>query len=415
MLKLIIFFLLALPLIANNELSSYCDCESQSDFNLNTADKLQFGRLWKQIQHLEETQQLDEMIDKRRIEIFSQKEHWRGKIQSLQSSEFHGELQAVLALGELLPASSGCGAAYILHDQEGTARFVIKPIDEDILCLNNRKFFASPYNDRAFSVRSQIPLYRSPQTEALSYRFAELLELTHLTPQTSLAIIASPSFHDISSRLDLPERAVFYQKTGQADPEKLCSFQRFLPHEKNLFDVIQDWVDEQLSEEQVQENLDQRDFEELMLFIWCIYDTDAHVGNFPALKDAKGIYHLKKIDNGLAFPNQNSNLFNVLYFLPQGRLKISKYLQERIAKLPIKEMSEAILYFEMEECREAFKERVEILQQLAERDSLTLSEIDMRLRVLQLPNGKEMALGNQSLSELEELVFQRSTATSACP
>ena len=217
-------------------------------------------------------------------------------------------------------------------------------------------------------------------------------------------IISSPSFHDIGDRLDTKEKEAFHAKTGPADREKLCSVQRFLPHEESLCDLIQAWVNEDLSEESVCKNLDQQDFEDLMLFIWCIYDTDGHVGNFPASKDAKGIYHLKKIDNGLAFPNENSNLFNVLYFLPHAHATLSLRMRESIQELPIDAMVDAIHYFEMEECLEAFEERIHVLQELGKRDNITLSEIDMRLRALQLPEGKELALGKKSLCELEALI-----------
>jgi len=393
--------LLASPLL-------HSDCyESFQEIIPQTSDTLHFGRLWKQIKHLEESNQLEGMIEKRRQELLQQKEHWRGKIEPFSQNSFHKELKKTLATGELSPSDLGCGGAYILYDESGAPCFVVKPIDEDILCLNNRKFFASPYHNKAFRVRADIPLYRSAQTEALAYRFAQLLHSTHLSPETALAIISSPSFHDIGDRLAPEEKAAFYAKVGAADRERLCSIQRFLSYEESLYDVIQSWVGEDLTEEQAGEKLDSRDFEDLMLFIWSIYDTDGHVGNFPAIKGEDTIYHLKKIDNGLAFPNQNSNLFNVLYFLPHARQPLSERLKKSIEQLPLDEMIEAILFFEMAECKEAFIERMDVLQSLSRRADMTFCELDMRLRALQLPGGKEIALGEKTLKELEVLLFHR--------
>lgn len=311
-----------------------------------------FGKLWKQIQRLESSK-LDQMIQERLQEIAEQKEHWRGILKQTE------ELKKTLSSGTLSPAPMGCGAAYILYDKNGDPVFIIKPVDEESLCLNNRKAFASPYNTRAFRIRDEIPLYRSAQTEVLSCAMAELLGLGRLIPETTLAIISSPSFYNI---------------TEGGDKEKLCSVQRFFSHEKTLLDLIQE--DEKIT-------LDQREFEELMLLMWCIYDTDGHADNFPAVKDSRGIYHLKKIDSGLAFPDKNRGFFNTLYFIPHAREKISPELRGKIAKLPLEKMEELICYFEMDACHAAFKERVQLLQKLAAGSDLTLAEIDMRLRRLQ--------------------------------
>ena len=48
--------------------------------------------------------------------------------------------------GKLIPSSLGCGSAYFLLDSTGTARYVVKPVDEDVFCLNNREL-GSIFND----------------------------------------------------------------------------------------------------------------------------------------------------------------------------------------------------------------------------------------------------------------------------
>ena len=221
--KVIIFFLLSLlPLQARAVL--YCP----PLYTPHASDTLKFGRLWQQIRRLDEEGLLYEMIQQRREEIFTIKNHWKEKISSFEEVKFLEDLQVHLSKGNLKASDQGCGAAYFLFDEGNIPKYVIKPFDEDILCLNNHKQFASPYYTRAFRVRDHIPLYRSAQAEALSYAVATLLELQYLTPSTHLAVINHDQFFDLSDQLDANEKEHLLQKLGPPDREKFCSVQSYI-------------------------------------------------------------------------------------------------------------------------------------------------------------------------------------------
>src|SRR3989442_12751942 len=108
-----------------------------------------------QIKKLSE-KELSDLICERHKEINEKKEHWKKKLAE-------SEHQQSIDQGRLHAVEEGNGGAYILYDQNETPRFVIKPNDEDIFCLNNRKEFASPFFNRAFRVRKEVTTYRAAQ------------------------------------------------------------------------------------------------------------------------------------------------------------------------------------------------------------------------------------------------------------
>lgn len=255
-----------------------------------------------------------ELIAERKAEIAESKEHWRGKIAETRKShpDFFKELDAALETGTLTLIDEGKGAAYLLTDAQGAARFVIKPNDEAALCLHNPKAFASPFNERAYRVRTHIPLYRTAQTEALAYAVACELGLESITPQTHLAIISHPQFYG-------------------AEKEKLCSVQRYVPHSTTLA------------------SHPQRADEKLLFFTWCIGDTDAHLNNFTILESGAVV----KIDNGLSFPDVNAHFYSALFSLSEMRLPARS--------IPVERILEKIRFFELETASQAFLERIEMI------------------------------------------------------
>lgn len=314
--------------------------------------------------------------------------------------ELDPRVKKTLEEGYLLRAPEGAGAAYFLMDPEGAAQFVIKPMDEDILCLNNPKWCASPFNDPDFRLKNSIPLYRCPQTEVLASRVAEALDLSHITPRAEMGIVYSKQFHDICDALDREARKGF-----RFDKEKLCSIQEYIPETRMLYDVLQEWQTDDLSNEQIEARIDQTEFEEANLFIWTTYDTDAHAGNlllYPKYLPEEGepLFGLKKIDNGLCFPEKNSGLLNSLSVLPNAKQPISPSLREKIANIPVDTIDELLEKYEMQSTRTAFMERIEILQTLALREAITLEEIDFRLQLLQNEQGRELALGPIDLDQM---------------
>lgn len=367
--KLFLFFWLFLPWIL------------QSGPDQNTSFPPPFGKMWSQIKRLENEELLYSMITKRRDEIATIKDHWKEKIPTFEEASFQDSLQVLLKKGTLSPSEHGSGGAYYLYDETETPRFVIKPFDEDILCLNNRKSLASPYNNQAFRVRDYIPLYRTAQAEMLSYSTASLLGFNNLTPPTHLSIITHPTFFDVTDQLDTPSS--LKEKMAPADREKLCTVHTYLPNLQNLYQLVEEWLDKNLSEQEISAMMDLEDFENLVIFIWLLFDTDAHAGNLYVKKDEKGMYHLVKIDNGLTFPNRNSHLLNALYFFPQAKQPLSERACDLIQTLPIEKIIEKFHFFEMEPALDAFHERVEILQQLVKNPHRTIQEIDTRLHALE--------------------------------
>ncbi len=344
------------------------------------------------------------MIKARRKEILEQKIHWKEKISSYEEEDFLLKITSLTSKGTLTPSDYGCGAAYFLCNKEGQPEYVIKPIDEDILCLNNRKLFASPYNSLAFRVRDHIPLYRSAQAEALSSSIAKILGYEDLTPDTRIAVLHHEKFFDISEQLDPDIHSEETQNLGNTDKEKLCSVQKYIPNIRTLYSLVEEWLSDNLSEEEIGAQIDQENFEKLFLLIWLLYDTDAHAGNLYAKDLGNGKYHLLKVDNGLTFPDKNHHLLNALYFFPHAKNRPSESLCKVIGSLPESEIEKHFHLFEMEDALEAFQNRVNILKQLTNRECYTLREIDMRLRALELPNGEKVALSECSVQDLEKLI-----------
>lgn len=373
-------------------------------YSLQSTDQLQFGRLWKQIKRLEDDGHLYEMIRQRRKEIKNIKNHWKEKIPSIESATIQIEFENLLKTGSLSSTQYGCGAAYFLCNESGDPIYVVKPIDEDILCLNNRKHFASPYNDKTFRVRDGIPLYRSAQAEALAYIFAMHLKFEHLTPTTYLAVLKHDAFFDLTDNVEESSKEL-KEEMGQVDREKLCSVQTYIPNIINLYDFVEKCIKENLSDKQVHNLIDTESFENLSLLIWLLFDTDAHAGNLYMRKQEGKKYTLLKIDNGLTFPNTNKHLLNALYFFPHAKLPPSKRLCNIIQNLPIKEMLESMHLYEMDEAKKAFLERVEVLQKLTQDPTYTLRDIDTRLHALELPEGGKVALSESlSLEEIQKLI-----------
>ncbi len=264
-----------LVLLALFHLSLSADGELRLPLQQPTpSDELQFGKLWRHVQHLQEQDLLIPMIQKRCEEIAEIKDYWKKKIEPFENQNFLLEVETLLAAGTLMRAVSGSGGAYILSLPDDEPAFVLKPFDEDMLCLHNSKAFASPYRDTIFRVRRCIPLYRSMQAEALAYSFAEELNFTHLTPETHLGVFTHSSFFDISDRTNGE-----WDELGPPIREKLCSVQRYTPHLGNLNSLVNQWIQNGALESQICEVINDEEFENLFLLIWLLYDTDAHAGN----------------------------------------------------------------------------------------------------------------------------------------
>jgi hypothetical protein len=296
--------------------------------------------------------QLQELIDTREQEIVAQRDHWRSKCLEIREKNrsFFAEFEESLETGDLRLLEGGNSATYVLSDAEQRPRFIVKPCDEAMYCLYNpRPHYASPFHDTAFRIHPHIPLYRSCQTEALASFVADALATLAgyegiLVPQTHLALVPLLGC------------------------EKLCSVQRFAAHKGTLVDVLEN-----------QEAVDPISHELLMLFVWVIYDTDAHLRNF-LIDPSSG--RLVKIDNALSFPEQNDRLLNILALLPQSQTPLSEAAKELIQQLPVEQIVEKMHFFELEEACPAFTERCQLLKTLAQIPSLSKAQIDETLRLM---------------------------------
>jgi hypothetical protein len=376
-----------------------------------------FGVFLKELELMKEKDLVFVAIKERIEEIDQQKEHWRSFIEEQKkegNQDFYSEMASVMIEGKLIPSSSGCGSAYFLLDSAGTARYVVKPVDEDVFCLNNRKEFGSIFNDLQHRVREGIPLYRSAQTDAFCWEIASLAGLEKATPKTVMDILSNEGFYDFTYGMGEQEKEKFIEQTGFQNREKLASIQEYVADSQDLIELLHEFYKEDLSDEEIASRFDQRDFEEACMFLWLSYDNDGHGGNFRTFikrvdENGKKIHGIKKIDNGLSFPESNTQYVNILTWVPNAIQPISQELKQKIIHLPVKLILNTMDKYELSRCKDAFKERVEVIQKLSQREGITLGEIDLRLTFLSYDEGKELSLSPMTTQEILNLLLPKTT------
>jgi hypothetical protein len=224
-----------------------------------------------------------------------------------------------------------------------------------------------------------------------------------------MAVISDDHFFDLSAYLPETEWAAFLERTGPIDKEKLCSAQEFIPNSRDLYEVLQEMQTLNWTDEQIDLAFDQEDFNDANLFVWLTYDNDAHPGNFRVyLKryDASGqpVFGIKKVDNGLSFPEKNTGFMNFLAYFPNAKQPLPSAMKDKIMNIPIDLVVEDMHSLDMDACSDAFLKRVSILQNLAQREGMSCYEINLRLMVLSMPDGEELALSTMTLEEIEKLI-----------
>ena len=312
---------------------------------------------------------LDQLeIEARCNEILEIRETFRPFIETIKINDpFYSRLKeasikvldnGTYCLNHLVPVSQGISGTYFFEKQ-----FVIKPFDEEAGCLNNPKIFRGI--DKINFIRDNIPLYRSSMREALAYQVALSSSVGEVVPNTKLAIVQSSEFHDY--------------KEGISTQEKLCSIQEYVPNSKTLFEAIWDLESQGLTKEDICTRFDQNDFENINLLIWITYDTDAHMGNILAYPKENGIFGLKKIDNGLTFPDSNNTLINCLTAFKQSKEPLSVSMKEKIAALNAEDLAEKLKIYGLESGIPALRERIALLQEYALIDNITIKALNKRL------------------------------------
>lgn len=360
-----LFFFLALTAVCYG---------NSSNFTPAPDDLFCFGKIWSHLGEFQDEQKLYAAIAERRAEVEAIKLHWKERLDTLRQGT-HQDFHQALQTGTLKRLEDGSGAAHLLSDEAGVPRFILKPLDGEILCLNNTKHYGNPLNEPRFRARPHIPLYHSVQTDALVYACASRIGIASIAPKTVIDVVTSDVFYDLSERLERAVQEEFFLIAGPADRERLCSVQEYIPHSQEFTAWYRHGLSQGFSHGHIAGLISQEDFENIHLLIWIIYDNDAHPANIRVIEQEDRHVRLMKVDNTLSFPEKNTHLLNTLSQLPNAHEKLSLRAQELVASLPIDAIVDLLEHYEMGYAVSAFVERVRVLQELAQRD-LTLREID---------------------------------------
>jgi hypothetical protein len=319
-----------------------------------------------------------------RIEIAKRFEPLYAAIASL-AAEASANGNYFIDSSRLIPIYKGVSGSYFLTDENGRTIGIVKPLDEDCGCLNNPKSYATPFS--MSPIRDNMPLYLSSLREALASQIANSANLGNVVPKTVLAVLESDRFSYLIDRISPSEMSRYLAECGPDLKEKLCSVQEFVPNAKTLFEARHDLQMAGLSDEEIANRFDQRDFEDANILIWTTYDTDAHAGNilvYAKGTDAIGneILGLKKIDNGLAFPDKNRQLHNSLSNLPNARRPLSEEGRAKIAALDPDALSAQLEAYGLSSAVPALRERIAYLKELSQKPDITLHQINQEMSKL---------------------------------
>jgi len=273
----------------------------------------------------------------------------------------------VLGPDQLVPIADGISGSYFLKDEFGMIVSVVKPIDEDISALNNPKGFASVgVEDSWFNSQ----LYRAPFREVAVSSIARMIDVANVAPKTALAIFQSDTFFDIADK-----RPQF----GPADKEKLCSAMEFVPDAKSLFETQQDLQQLSLTDAEIMARFDQKDVEDMCILMWVTGEADGHGGNILVYEKAPNVFGLKKIDNGLSFPEEKGPCYNSLIYLPNAALPLSDEGREKIRSINVDQITRILQENRLETSIEVAQARIELLKSVIEDPNLTLKQINGKL------------------------------------
>ena len=108
------------------------------------------------------------------------------------------------------------------------------------------------------------------------------------------------------------------------------------------------------------------------------------MGNFlvyPKSVDAIGneILGIKKIDNGLAFPDENEGFRNSLSYLPNAEKELSSEARAKILAIDANLLAIQFEKMGLESASFALKKRITALQKLVNQEGITIKEINQEL------------------------------------
>ncbi len=91
---------------------------------------------------------------------------------------------------------------------------------------------------------------------------------------------------------------------------------------------------------------------------------------------------MKKIDSGLAFPTRKGRFFNGLASFPLAEEALSSRAKRVIKNIDLGKIASKMVELELEASIPLLVERVRALQEWAREESITIREIDQRMRRL---------------------------------
>lgn len=337
-------------------LKNFLNITSSLEANSNkisASDPLHMGDYWEAVKTYP-PQEVLKLIEMRRDEIRLLKDQLSQKFSSINRTE-----------EKLIPAPDGEGSAYFLFDVQGAARYVVKPLDEEIFCINNPKGHSTPFISEEYRLRPYIPPYTSAFNEVLAYETARIAGIINSVPHTHLEILTHPAFNDISDKID-PKFEPWNILKNEVDREKICSVQEYVLNAISLSSLLKKWLSEGASDEEIMKSIDMDSYEDALILTWLTFDNDAHSANFLAYplvnSENKPLFGLKKIDNSLTFPEHNRDMFNFLLALPHAKMPLSERAKKIIAEIPIQEISDTLCSLQRKDAAPAFLKRIEELK-----------------------------------------------------
>ncbi|MCC5832028.1 MAG: hypothetical protein JJU12_03175 [Chlamydiales bacterium] len=281
----------------------------------------------------------------------------------------------------MVPEKGGKGGVYYLQDKNGRRRFVLKPLDESNLAVNNGKKNGSIcFESGEGAPANGVHIYESVQNAELAYKVAEFLGFSEITPESEVMILEDDRFHDNLHHLlgekTPKEKVVLVQRYVEGCWDigtLLCDKTKMQEEEiKNLMKNEEGIKKlESLKEEYMPKDFDQDLYEKLAIFLIVIGEKDGNAGNFIANKEEpkKGEKRtIVKIDNSACFAENNEDIATGLeWFTHNYEQQLSEKTKDLIKNLATKESVEQIK--KMMESRgksaesiKAFEKRIENLE-----------------------------------------------------
>lgn len=256
----------------------------------------------------------------------------RDKLNSLKAEQsFIGSPEKELEVKELMKEGSigklgGKSGVYSLSGVDGKPKFIIKPMDEEIMTLNNPKGYALPHSvvEVPCEAKPGIPTYSALTNGELGYLVAKELGVEDITPRCYVMALTSEQFADITDGMDENEKKELIEKGGVPDREKLCLVQEFIPNsidlgehilsstkmdQEALMNLNSDEKD-QVFKDTMKNEVDRTMYDKAALLCWVTGEKDGNAGNFliSELDSKTKLRSIYKIDCAASFPEHNQDL-----------------------------------------------------------------------------------------------------------